>query len=465
VLQAILDRVSPPIDSIPTPTRWPVLGHLPMITRHGMMGMIEAGRRAHGDFFRLCIGKRSLLVALHPDAVEQILVTDKDSYGKRGTYDMIRMLVGDGILTSEGELWRRERRIAQPTFNRSSIGGLAGKMTALTGRMLDAWARRFRDGDELDVHHELLGLAMEIIGETLFSLDLSARVDASADAFTVALSELSGRGNRFAALPLSWPTPGNLRLKKALQALDEVVFEIIARRRAAGAHGDDLLAAYLNARDEQGRPLDPRLVRDEIATFFLAGHETTAIALAWTFYHLGRHPEAWERLIAEVDGLAGRTPTAEDAQTNLPYTKAVLQESLRLHPPTWSGGRDIIADTELAGHRVRAGERVLYVPLLMHRDPRFWDEPEAFKPERFLSGQAPYRHKLAYIPFSTGPRMCIGNHFTLLEGTLVLAMIAQRFRLTLSPRARIEPEYQITMRPRYGVLCRIEARRRQAGAQ
>lgn len=460
MLQAILDRVTPPIDSIPTPRRWPVFGHLPMITRHGLMPVVEAGRREHGDFFRLCVGsKHSLFVALHPDAVEQILLTDKDSYGKRATYDSIRVLVGDGILTSEGELWRRERRIAQPSFNRGSIAALAGKMTSLTARMLDAWVQRFRVGDELDVYRELLGLAMEIIGETLFSLDLRGRVDASAEAFTVALEQVSGRGNQMLQLPLHWPTPGNRRLRQALRTLDDVVFEIIAHRRAEGAHGDDLLAAYLNARDEQGAPIDPRLVRDEIITFFLAGHETTAIALAWTFYLLGKNPAVWDRLIAEVDGLGGRTPTAEDAHSTLAYTRAVLQEALRLHPPTWSGGRDIVADTELAGHKVRAGDRVLYMPLLMHRDPRFWDEPERFAPERFLPGQTPYRHKLAYIPFSAGPRMCIGNHFTLLEGTLVLAMIAQRFRLSLSPRARIEPDYQITMRPRHGVLCRVEDKR------
>ncbi|MBZ5714339.1 cytochrome P450 [Nannocystis pusilla] len=460
MLQALLDRVSPPpIDSIPTPSRWPVFGHLPMLTRHGLMPVVEAARQKHGDFFRLCVGKHSLFVALHPDAVEQILLTDKDSYGKRDTYDSIRVLVGDGILTSEGELWRRERRIAQPSFNKGSVAALAGKMTRLTERTLTRWTQRYEVGDEFDVYKELLALAMEIIGETLFSLDLSARVDESAEAFTVALEQVSGRGNQMLQLPLHWPTPGNLRLRKALRTLDAVTFEIISRRRAAGTHGDDLLAAYLNARDEQGAPLDPRLVRDEIVTFFLAGHETTAIALAWTFYLLGTHPEVWDRVIAEVDALGGRVPTAEDVQTTLVYTKAVLQESLRLYPPTWSGGRDIVAETELAGHRVHPGDRVLYLPFLMHRDPRFWDEPERFEPVRFLPGQAQGRHKLAYIPFSAGPRMCIGNHFTLLEGTLVLAMIAQRFRLSLSPQARIAQEFQITMRPRHGVLVRVEAKR------
>lgn len=459
MLQAILDRVSPPIDSIPTPVRFPVLGHLPMLTLHGMLPMIEESRRRHGDFFRLCLGKRTLLVALHPDAVEQVLLTDKDSYGKRSTYDNIRVLVGDGILTTEGEPWRRERRIAQPSFNRGSIAALAGKMTSLTARMLDGWSRRLRVGDEFDIYPELLGLAMEIIGETLFSLDMRGDIDESAHAFTVALEQLSSRGNQMVQPPLHWPTPGNLRLRKALRTLDDVVYGIIARRRADGAHGDDLLTAYLNARDERGEPLPPRLIRDEVTTFFLAGHETTALALAWTFYLLGTHPAATERLLAEVDGLGGRTPTAEDAMNALPYTRAVFQEAMRLYPPVWSGGRDIIADTELAGHRVRAGDCVIYVPYLMHRDPRFWDDPERFDPERFVASHTPARHKWAYMPFSVGPRMCIGNHFSLLEGTLVLAMIAQRFRFSLSPRARIVPEFQITMRPRHGVLTRVEARR------
>lgn len=459
MLHAFLDHVSPPIDSIPTPPRWPVLGHLPMVTVHGLLPVIEEARRRHGDFFRLCFGKRALFVALHPDAVEQILLSDKDSYGKRGSYDNVRVLVGDGILTSEGELWRRERRIAQPSFNRASVAALAAKMTGPTARMLDGWSRRLRVGDEFDIYPELLALAMEIIGETLFSLDLHGKVDASAHAFTVALEQLSVRGNKMLQLPLHWPTPGNRRLRAALKTLDDVVFDIIGRRRNDGAHGDDLLAAYLNARDERGAPIDPRLIRDEVTTFFLAGHETTAIALAWTFYLLGKDPAATERLLAEVDGLGGRVPTAEDAQAGLPYTRAVFQEALRLYPPAWSGARDIVADTELAGHRVRAGDSVVYVPYLMHRDPRFWDDPERFDPERFLPGRAQERHKLAYMPFSAGPRMCIGNHFSLLEGTLVLAMIAQRFRFSLSPRARIAPEFQITMRPRHGVLTRVEARR------
>lgn len=459
MLQALLDHVTPPIDSIPTPMRFPVLGHLPMLTARGMLPTIEAWRREHGDFFRLCIGKRSLFVALHPDAVEQILLTDKDSYGKRATYDMMRLLVGDGILTSEGELWRRERRIAQPAFNRGSVAALAGKMTAVTARTLDDWSRRLRVGDELDVYAELLPLAMEIIGETLFSLDLRGRVGASAHAFTVALDQLSARGNRLMQPPLHWPTPGNLRLRRALRTLDDVVFDIIDRRRRAGALGDDLLAAYLNARDERGEPLDPRLVRDEVITFFLAGHETTAIALAWTFHALGSRPAITDRLLAEVDALGGRVPTADDVHTALPFTRAVFQEALRLYPPVWSNGRDIVADTELAGHRVPAGERVIWLPYLMHRDPRFWDDPERFDPERFLSGHGQPRHKLAYMPFSVGPRMCIGNHFSLLEGTLVLAMIAQRFRFSPSPRARVEPEFQITMRPRHGVRVRVEARR------
>jgi cytochrome P450 len=459
VLDALLDHVSPPIDSIPTPARWPVLGHLPTLTARGFLPMITAAQRKHGDFFRLCMGKTTLFVALHPDAVEQILITDKDSYGKRATYDGMRVLVGDGILTSEGELWRRERRIAQPSFNKGSVAALAGKMTAPTARVLDDWSRRLRVGDEFDIYSELLPLAMEIIGETLFSLDLRGRLGASAEAFTVALDQLSSRGNRILQIPLRWPTPGNLRLRRALRTLDDVVFEIIARRQQDGATGDDLLAAYLNARDEHGRPIDPRLVRDEVITFFLAGHETTAIALAWTFYLLGTHPAITDRLLAEVDALGGRVPTAEDAMTALPYTRAVLQEALRLYSPVWSNGRDIVADTELAGHRVRAGDRVMIVPYLMHRDPRFWDYPERFAPERFLPGQPGPRHKLAYMPFSVGPRMCIGNHFSLLEGTLVLAMIAQRFRFTLSARARIEPEFQITMRPGRGVLVRVEARR------
>jgi len=363
------------------------------------------------------------------------------------------------MVTIEGEMWRSHRRVAQPSFNKGAIAALADKMTAATSTMLASWESRLTVGGEFDMYEELLALTMWIIGDTLFSLDLTGSIDRSAEAFAVALEILSSRGNEMVRLPLAWPTPGNVKLRKALATLDSTVHEIIRARRASGERPPDLLSALLAGTDEHGQPLDDQALRDEVITFFLAGHETTALALSWAYYMLATNPEIQEALHAEVDAvLGGRTPTADD-MARLPYTRMVLHEALRLYAPTWSGARDVVAPVELGGHRVEPGETVIYFSFATHRHPEFWSEPGLAKPERFSPEASQGRHKCAYVPFSAGPRMCIGNHFSLMEGALILAMISQRYRFTLSPRARIEPQFQITMRPKYGVLLTVAERR------
>ena len=444
---------------IPGPRPWPVVGNSLTLLRRGMMPMLRECWRRHGDTFRVHFGPKALTVIVHPDDVERVLLTERDNFYKGASYGPFRLLVGDGLVTSEGEKWRAHRRVAQPAFNRGSVAALAGKMTRATEAMLESWAPRLQVGSELDIHEELLGLTMAIIGDTLFGLDLRGSIDRSAAAFSVALDELSRRGNELVRLPLSWPTPANVRLRRALETLDRTVHGIVAQRRASGEHGDDLLGALLAGHDEHGRPLDDRALRDEVITFFLAGHETTALALSWAWYMLTTRPDIQEALHAEVEAvLGGRTPTAEDV-ARMPYTRMVLQEALRLYVPTWSGARDVAAPTRLGGYTVEPGEIVMYLPYFTHRHPEFWDDPLTVRPERFTAEATARRHKFAYLPFSAGPRMCIGNHFSLMEGALILAMIAQRYRFGLSPRARIEPQFQITMRPRHGVRLRVEQRR------
>lgn len=443
----------------PGPRGWPVVGNSLMVLQRGMMPTLADCWRRHGDTFRLRFGTRSITVIVHPDDVERVLVSERDNFFKGPSYDPFRLLVGDGLVTSEGELWRGRRRIAQPAFNKGSVAALAGKMTRATATMLDAWAPRLQVGVEFDIYEELLALTMWIIGDTLFGLDLRGTIDRSAEAFSVALDELSRRGNEMVRLPLSWPTPGNRRLQRALATLDRTVHGIVAQRRASDERPDDLLSALLAGHDERGQPLDDQALRDEVITFFLAGHETTALLLSWTWYMLMTRPDIQEALHAEVDAvLGGRTPTAEDV-ARLPYTRMVLQEALRLYVPTWSGARDVGATTRLGRYVVDPGEIVIYLPYFTHRHPEFWDDPEVVRPERFTPEASANRHKFAYVPFSAGPRMCIGNHFSLMEGALILAMISQRYRFSLSPRARIEPQFQITMRPRHGVRLRVEQRR------
>ena len=445
--------------AIPGPRPWPIVGNGLAVLRHGIFPVMEQGWRTYGDTFCVTLGPKRLVVIIHPDDVEKVLISERDSFFKGASYDFFRVLVGDGMVTNEGEMWRARRRVAQPSFNKGTVTALASKMTAATETMLTSWAPKLQVGAEFDIYEELLALTMWIIGDTLFSLDLRGAIDRSAEAFSVALDELSARGNEMVRVPMSWPTPGNRKLKRALRTLDDTVYGIVRGRRASGERPDDLLSALLAGHDEHGQPLDDKALRDEVITFFLAGHETTALALSWTWFMLATHPDIQEKLAAEVDSvLAGRTPTADDLQ-RMPYTRMVLQEGLRLYAPTWSGARDVVAPTQLGGYEVAPGDVVMYLPYFTHRHPGFWDAPAEVRPERFAPEAVQGRHKGAYLPFSAGPRMCIGNHFSLMEGALILAMICQRYRFSLSPRARIEPQFQITMRPKYGVLLRVDARR------
>lgn len=442
----------------------PLVGHLFDVMRRGTFPMLRENWLRHGDAFSLEIGRTRFTAFLHPDAVEQILLTKRECFVKGMGYDQIRLLVGDGVLTVEGEQWKQQRRVIQPCMNRSFLVGFADTMVRAAVDMVEDWARR--GVQELDIYPEMMRLALRILGDTLFSLDLSQSADVSTEAFTVALEELSRRGNTLFAPPLSWPTPGNRRLRRALQQLDEIVYDIIDTRAAAKARGEaqpaDLIALLLDHRDDDGHPMDRKLVHDEIITMFLAGHETTALALTWTWYLLSLHPQIERRLHQEVDEvLGGRLPTADDL-SSLPYTKQVLQESMRVLPPVWSGGRDVARDTEVTGYPLPKGSLIMLSPYLTHRHPDFWEHPEAFLPERFAPDRLRGRHRFAYFPFSAGPRMCVGNHFTMIEAQLAMAVIAQRYRFDLRPGHLVERDYQITLRPRHGMQMLV--RRRDEGS-
>ncbi len=451
----------PHTPSLPETPGRPLLGHLPDIMRHGTFSVFREHWLTHGEAFAVSVGRRKLLTFVHPDAVEQVLLTQRDGFVKGSGYDQIRLLVGDGVLTVEGERWRQQRRTIQPCMNRAFLVGFADTMVKAAADMAEGWAAR---GPSLsfDIYPEMLSLALRILGETLFDLDLSRSADTSTRAFTVALEAISHRGNTLFAPPLSWPTPGNLRLRRALRELAGIVDGMVDARIAARERGEstpaDMLTLLLDHRDEDGAPMDRRLMHDEIITMFLAGHETTALALTWTWYLLSIYPEVEARVHAELDEvLDGRLPTAEDLP-QLSYLKMVLQESMRLLPPVWSGGRDVVRDTEVCGYPVRRGDTLVLLPFFTHRHPEFWDHPEAFVPERFAPERLKGRHKFAYFPFSAGPRMCVGNHFTMIEAQLAMAVIGQRFRFDVRPGFPVERDHQITMRPRHGMPVLAYAR-------
>jgi enediyne biosynthesis protein E7 len=436
------------------PGHW-LLGHIPEFKRD-VLGLMMASVQSHGDVVRFRLGPHILHLANHPDHVEHVLQTHSDNYDKRTrSAAFIKAVTGESLLTSNGASWQRQRRMLQPAFHRQHIASFAARMTEATARLLDHWQRFAGTGRPLDVASEMMGLTYTIVGRTLFSTDVGPDANTIERAMQVILPHTFGQLGSVVPIPDWIPTPANRRFREALRAIDGVVYRIIREHRSAHgneAGGGDLLDLLLGARDEAtGQGLTDEQLRNETLTFLLAGHETTANALTWTFHLLGRHPEVEEQLRHELAGaLGGRTPTIEDL-SRLPILKMVIRESMRLYPPIWIIERRVIADDFVGGFHLPAGSAVVISPYALHRHPEFWEDPELFRPERFEQRPPP-----AYIPFGAGPRFCIGSEFALLEAQIILAMIVQAVRLRPVHGHPVEPFPGITLRARYGLLMTIE---------
>lgn len=409
-----------------------------------------------------------------PAHVERVLVTNHGNYAKGPDYDLFATALGRGLVTSRGELWRRQRRLVQPLFAKRHLAPFADAMTAGAQDLRAAWSA-LPDGSRVDVWRAMNGLTLAVAGRALFGADLTARaIDTISSAVTAIMSELSQAGRS----PLFWGAqalPGMtveraLRLRPrrqpgfraAIRALDAVVAETIERGRArvaADGPGDDLLSLLLAARDERtGAPMDARQLRDEVVTFLIAGHDTTAAGLTWTWWLLATHPEVRERLYAEVDAvLGGRAPAFADVDA-LPWTLATIKEAMRLYPPVWVLLRRAVEDDEIDGVRIPAGTTVVVFTYLTHRDPDVWPDPGIFDPSRFLPGEDRERVRHAYIPFSAGRRGCVGQSFALAEIVLVTAAIAQRHVLDVDPSHAVAPDALLTLRPRGGMPMRLAHR-------
>jgi cytochrome P450 len=420
-------------------------------------------RQSLGDVVRLHFGGISAHVVFHPDAVRHVLQENARNYNKQTPgFDKIRDFLGNGLLTSEGAFWLRQRRIIQPAFHRHRLEAFAAVMARAADETAERWTPLAAEGASVDVNAEMMRLTLRIVGETLLSTDVASDATAVGAALAVVLEEARDRITRSFELPPAVPTPANRRLAAAMHTLDGVVERMIHERRRATTPAPDLLTLLIESRDDEtGERMSDRQLRDEVMTIFLAGHETTANALTWTFYLLSKHPAAERALHAELRRvLAGRAPTHADLP-QLPYTRAVVSESMRLFPPVWMLGRAAIDDDEVLGYHVPAGGLVFTCAFATHRHPDFWANPEGFDPERFAHDAASARPAYAYFPFGGGPRQCIGNNFALVETQLVLATLAQRFRLDLVPGQHVEPKPQITLRPRDGV--RVTLRPQPAG--
>ena len=440
------------------PAGKPVLGNTLQFQRDSL-GFLMRAAADYGDVARYRLGNITFYQINHPDGAQHILQDNHHNYIKGDLFDIIRQLAGDGLFTSEGDLWLRQRRLMQPAFHRRRIAGFGEIMTGRTLDMLAQWERREDPGQPLDVAEELTGLTMAIIGETMFGARLDADTHAVSQAIGVLLADISFRFQVPFYPSLRWPTLRNRRTLAAMRTVDDVVLGIVDQRRRSDEQQDDLLGMLMEARDEEtGQGMPDKQLRDEVVTIFVAGHETTAVLLTWAFYLLSQHPAAEAKLHAELaQVLAGRTPTAMD-MPNLPYTRQVIDETLRLYPPAWITNRQAVAEDVVCGYTIPAGAVVGISPYVMHHLPAYWPEPERFDPERFDPATPHERPRFAYMPFGGGPHQCIGNSFALMEATLILATVAQRYRLRLPPGAIVTPQPKATLRPAGGLPMVVEAR-------
>jgi cytochrome P450 len=406
--------------------------------------------------FRLLANR--IWIANDPDAIRDVLVTKNRAFVKSRGAVRLKRLLGEGLLTSEEPLHLRQRRLIQPAFHRERIDRYAADMRDAAASELATWV----DGRQLDVGNAMTRLTLAIAARTLFGAsvtddaeDVRASLTTTMELFPRFLSPLSELLDRL-------PVASTRRFAAARARLDAVIYRMIARRRASGADAGDLLSMLLLARDAEGdgTGMSDEAVRDEAMTIFLAGHETTANALIWTLYLLSQNAAAAARLAAEVDDQLGdRAATAADV-ARLPFTRTVLAESMRIFPPAWITGRRATQDVEVGGYRMRRNEVVLMAPYVVHRDPRYYDEPEAFRPERWETQAAHDAPKFAYFPFGGGPRLCIGEQFAWMEGVVVLATIARRWRLELAPGTRVDIQPLVTLRPKYPMVMIPRARDR-----
>ncbi|PYT87263.1 MAG: cytochrome P450, partial [Acidobacteria bacterium] len=364
-----------------------------------------------------------------------------------------RHVFGDGLLTSEGDFWLRQRRLAQPAFHRARIASYAETMVQYAQRMLETW----RGGEERDVHREIMRLTLKIVVKTLFDADVAGDAQDVGKSLELLL-ELGANFRRTLFVPHWVPTPTNLRIKREIAFIESILYRIISERRASGRDAGDLLSMLLHAQDEDGTRMTDTQLRDETITLFLAGHETTASSLSWTWWLLAQNRSVEAKLHAELDEvLNGHAPSLDDL-SRLPYTGKVITESMRLYPPAWGLARVAIEDHELAGYTVKKGMGVAMAQWVVHRDPRWYDAPEEFRPERWEGDLLKRIPRFAYFPFGGGPRQCIGNAFAVMEATLILATVAQKYRLRLVPNHPVVPLASITLRPRYGVRVVLESR-------
>jgi len=441
----------------PGPRGNPILGNARDFQQDIMTALMK-GWREYGDVVQYRgIGPLFPVFCLaHPDYTKYVLQDNNKNYPKtKFVDDKWRMVVGEGLICSTGDFWKRQRRLAQPAFHRQKIAAFGKLMTDATEELLEEWRVPAERGEILDMKPQMVHLTLNILARALFSADWSREAKAMGPAISIAIRHAYEQMEAFVSLPENFPTPANRRFVKARATLDEIVYRLIADRRRKGvdAEGADLLGMLMAAVDvdETGESMNDTQVHDEVMTFIFGGHETVSSGLTWTMYLLSKHPVIARRLRQELhDVLGGRSPTVSDIP-QLKYLTMVIEESMRLYPPVWLISRTPTEDDEIGGYEIPAGSMVLVSKYVVHRHPAFWENPDGFDPERFTPERVAARPRHAYFPFSAGPRKCIGDGFGVMEMQLVLATLLQRYQLDLVPGFPIVPQPGITLRQKYGL--------------
>jgi cytochrome P450 len=437
----------------PGPPYTPLIGHIQQWRNDPVKLMIESAR--HGDIVRLRLPGETYLLN-HPRHVKHVLQDNHQNYCKGWVFDRLKPYWGESLLTADGETWRQQRRRVQPSFKREHTVAFAPTITRRTMEMLTRWERIAESGEELVVYSEMTQLALVIIGDVLFGAELSSDASAMATAVQTALRVLKTRVAALAPLPLWVPTPANRRFNGAMRTLNDGITRMIEQNRRAG-RDDSFLARLMDARDaETGERMSDKQLHEEAIGMLQQGHDTIGETLAWIWYLLSLHPEVERKLHAEVDAVLGdRVPVVADLE-RLTYANMIVNECLRLFPPVWIIPRDAIKDDEIGGYPIRAGSTILLCPYLTHRHPEFWQNPEAFDPDRFLPAHSVGRPRHAYFPFGGGPRLCMGADMAIMETLLIMAMIVQKYRLHLVSGHHEEAECIIDMIPRFGVKATLQ---------
>ena len=443
----------------PGPRGNPLLGSMRDFQRD-KLGFIR-GLTRYGDVARYRMAHLTWYQVNHPEGIRRVLQENNRNYSKGAlTLGFFKPVVGEGLITSEGALWLRQRRLIQPIFHRRSVAAFGALMTDETLAMLGRWRPEMEAGVPLDVPAEMARLTLDIVTGALFHAHVGEGPEVIGRAINTIVEDLGFRFEVPFYPPRRVPTPRNRRFRAAMRTVDRAVYSIIAGRRREGGDEEDLLALLMGTRDEAtGEAMGDKQLRDEVMTMFLAGHETTANALSWALYLISTHPEVERRLREELDDVLGadrRVPTIEDLP-DLAYTKMVVDETLRLYPPAWITNRQAIAEDEILGHRIPAKSFVSLSPYVLHRHPDFWERPDTFDPGRFAPGRGNGRPRFAYFPFGGGPRQCIGQSMALVEAQLVLATVLARCRLRPASEGPVEAEALATLRPRGGLPMIVEA--------